>query len=106
MLVEEHGIAAQSVSPWGAAGRTFVAFVLIGALPLLPYFSAAARDGAPRVFLSSAIMTGVAFFIVGAFTSRFVAQSWIRAGLETLVVGGLAASIAYTAGVLLKGTIG
>ena len=53
-------------------------------------------------FAWSALMTAVAFSVVGALKSRFVDQSWWRSALETLVVGGLAAIIAYGAGAFLQ----
>lgn len=107
MLVEEHGITARAASPWRAAIATFIAFVVVGALPLAPYLATAVLGVAPGgAFKWSVIMTGVAFFAVGAFKSRFVPQSWSRSGLETLAIGGLAAALAYSAGVLLKGVAG
>jgi hypothetical protein len=37
--------------------------------------------------------------------SRFVDQAWWRGGLVTLGIGGLAAAIAYGAGMLLRGIV-
>jgi hypothetical protein len=34
--------------------------------------------------------------------SRFVDQSWWRSALETVVVGGVAAALAYATGALLQ----
>ena len=54
-------------------------------------------------FFWSAVLTGVAFFAVGAVKSRFVDQRWFVAGLETLLTGSIAAGLAFGAGFLLKG---
>jgi VIT1/CCC1 family predicted Fe2+/Mn2+ transporter len=82
---------------------TFVAFLVAGFIPLVVFvYQAAADIELTDPFLISSLATGVAFFAVGALKSRFVAQSWWRSGLETLVLGGAAASLAFIVGNLLS----
>ncbi len=101
MLTEEYGLPSEIRSPWIAAGSTFSAFVVCGLVPLLPYLV-----GANSSFLAACIMTGITFFLIGSFKSRWSTNSWLRSGLETLLVGGIAAGLAYGVGVLLKGVAG
>jgi VIT1/CCC1 family predicted Fe2+/Mn2+ transporter len=104
MMSEELGFASSEPSEIRAAAATFVAFITIGFLPLAIFvYDLAAPGGVADPFVWSAVMTGVAFFVVGALKSRFVEQTWWRAGLETLAVGGLAAGLAFAVGALLQG---
>ena len=100
MMTEEHGMPAVSRSPIHAALYTFVAFVACGSVPLLPYLLGLAAPEWP-----SAIMTGATFFAIGSFRSRWSPKPWWQAGSETLLIGMLAASVAYFIGYLLKGLV-
>ena len=98
MLMEEHGLPLNGPRATQAAITTFVAFVLIGFIPLAPFLF-----GVEAPFLWSCSLTGVAFFCVGAWKSRFALQHWVWSGLETLALGGGAAVLAYGVGAALKG---
>jgi VIT1/CCC1 family predicted Fe2+/Mn2+ transporter len=103
MLTEELGFAPGERSPLHAAAVTFAAFVAFGALPLLVFVAdlvPGVEPGAP--FAISAVLAAIAFFAVGTLKARFVEQSWWRAGMETLALGGAAAGIAYLVGILLQ----
>ncbi len=103
MLQEEHGVAPVRPSPVKAALATFMAFLVIGAIPLAAYIANLVNpDLVPSPFLPACLLTGIAFFAVGTLKSRFVDQHWALGGAETLGVGALAASIAYGIGVLLR----
>lgn len=82
---------------------TFLSFSLFGAIPLLPYLFSL------QVFQIeiSVGMTLLALFFVGA-ARYFVSGvgSWFRQGLEMLVVGGLAASVAFAVGFILQTAFG
>ena len=104
MLQEEHGLSLTGPDPMRAAVTTFLAFIVVGAIPLLAFAVEMISPGSVgNPFLASALLTGVAFFGVGATKARFVERNWILSGLETLAVGGSAAALAYLVGLLLKG---
>lgn len=97
MMREEHGMPAVARDPMTAALYTFFAFVVCGAVPLLPYLAGVDAPEWP-----STIMTGITFFGIGSVRSRWSPKTWWRAGLETLVIGMIAASVAYVIGSWLK----
>jgi VIT1/CCC1 family predicted Fe2+/Mn2+ transporter len=103
MMSEELGYGSADRNELRAAFTTLIAFLTIGFLPLLAFvYELAAPGDLGHAFTWSAVMTAVAFLVVGGLKSRFVDQSWWRSGLETLAVGGLAAALAYAAGAFLQ----
>lgn len=103
MMSEEHGFSATYPDEFRAALSTLVAFVAVGAIPLLTFAYDLVIGDVADPFLWAAVLTGVAFFIVGALKSPFTGRGWLWSGVETLAVGGLAAILAYVTGVLLQG---
>lgn len=104
MMTEELGYGTDSSSPTRAALATFVAFLVIGALPLAPFLLNILSEGLiDHPFLVSGIFTGVGFFAVGIAKARIVGQAWWKGGFQTLALGGSAAAVAYVVGTLLQG---
>ncbi len=96
MLVEEYGLSNVLRSPLKSAIATFVAFVLAGFVPLIPFVA-----GLPYAALLATVMTAIVFFFIGSIKSRWSTQHWFWSGLETLGIGLAAASMAYLIGDLL-----
>ncbi len=104
MMSEELGFAAGEPNEYRAALSTLAAFITIGLLPLLVYVYDLVRAGdVAQPFLWSAVLTALAFLVVGGIKARFSDQSWWRSAIETLTIGGLAAALAYGAGAMLQG---
>lgn len=101
MLVEEFGLQLEPATPIRSGLVTFVAFCLAGAIPLLPFmlFFSASTD---QLFLYSAIATCIAFFVTGVIKGYVVEHNRLLSGLETLLVGGCAAALAYAVGFWLR----
>ncbi|MGR3636241.1 MAG: VIT1/CCC1 transporter family protein [Shimia sp.] len=97
MLEGEYGLAGVDPHPQRAAMATFVAFLVAGMVPLLPFIF-----GVPDAFRWSAIMTGVTFFAIGTMKAKWSLEPWWKSGLETLAIGGVAAGIAYGVGSLFN----
>jgi len=97
MLTDEYGLPHEVRSPWIAAISTFTAFLICGLVPLLPYLI-----GMEHSFAASTILTGIVFATIGSIKSRWSTTSWWHSGLTTFLVGAIAASLAYVAGVIVK----
>lgn len=99
MVRDELGILeTQSDSPARHGLATFIAFVIAGLIPLLPYLF-----NLPKVFISSIIATAITLFLTGSLRSKVYPKPWYKTGFEMLFVGSIAAVSAYAIGVLLEG---
>ncbi len=103
MMKEELQMQGENRSPLNTAGMTFISFIVVGLVPLLAYvFDFAFDMGSSNMFLTSCLMTSLAFILIGLLKSYVTDTRKIRGVLETLLLGGLAAIIAYYVGDVLK----
>ena len=93
MMAEEYGLPPIDERPIRAAIVIFGAFVLAGMFPLLPYLI-----GLADAFSWSVGISGLTFFAIGTIKSRWSLAPWWRSGLETLLIGGVAAGLAFVVG--------
>lgn len=86
---------------------TFGAFIVAGTLPLLPYIVMLFGISVPEAqqFLLSIIATLSAMFFVGSLRTYVIGGSWWRNGLEMLLVGSVAAVVAYSLGAFIEGFV-
>jgi vacuolar iron transporter family protein len=75
---------------------TYFSFAISGFFPLIPYiFNFEHR------FESSILIVAIALFSVGVFRAHYSRKSIIQSGVETLLIGGFAAIVAYLVGFLI-----
>lgn len=106
MMQWEHELPTRPMRPGRAAAVTFGSFTLVGFVPLSVFaVSELGLVSVDRAFLWSAILTGIAFVLVGLAKGRVTDTSPWRSAVETLVVGSAAASLAFAAGTALGGLV-
>lgn len=104
MMRNEFNLTLENTNPLKGAIATFISFVAIGLIPLVGYIFKPFFDVSDtQVFVFTSFSTLMALFIVGAVKSKFTERAWVFSGLETAVIGGFAATIAYLVGYLLQG---
>ncbi len=69
-----------------------LSYIAGGFIPLSPYMLI---PNVPSALLVSVIVTLIALFLFGFFKGRFTGLSPLRGGLQTMLVGGLAAGAAF-----------
>lgn len=96
----QHG----ELSPLRSSLATFIAFVVVGMIPLIPFICALFVDmEKTSQFIWSIIATFSAFLLLGLVRGKVTKKNMALTALETLIVGGVAAAIAYGVAVALKG---
>ena len=99
MMQHEMGMASpEGTSPARDAVATFLAFILFGAIPLLPYFLLPPE---PATFRLSVGATIGALVLLGLLRWKVTTLPLARAIAETVAVGGVCAVVAYLVGVLV-----
>lgn len=93
MLAEEHGLSKTTPKPMVSAGVTFMAFISVGAIPLIPYLVSSIKM--TQQFMISAFLAGTMFFIIGMLKSLAFDKPVFLSGVRTLFTGGTAAALAY-----------
>lgn len=100
MLAEEHGLSKITKSPSVSASVTFLAFVSVGAIPLIPYIVQPLEMS--QQFTMSAFLAGTMFFLIGMLKSIALEKPAFLAGIRTLFTGGTAAAVAYFTAYFLR----
>jgi vacuolar iron transporter family protein len=95
MMEGEYGLSGVDPHPLKSAVTTFLAFLAAGIVPLFPFILKLGN-----AFSVSVALTMVTFFAIGALKSAWSLSPWWRSAGETLVIGGVAAAIAFFVGTL------
>jgi VIT1/CCC1 family predicted Fe2+/Mn2+ transporter len=99
MLEEELNLQRVAASPRRAALVTFLAFIVFGFIPLIPFvFPVPAHR---HLFLISGGLSAAAFAILGVWKGVMLHRPPLRSGLQTFLIGSIAALLAYGVGALL-----
>lgn len=98
MMKEELGMSLEERSPLKIGLVTYVSFILIGLIPLTVYVWDYIQPGGSNLFLVSSILTAIGFMIIGIFKSYLTQTKLWRGVAETILLGLVAALVAYFVG--------
>ena len=106
LLKKNNKVANKEMSPVINGFATYLSFILVGFVPLLIYtVDYVFSIGISSLFLFSSILTAVSFGGIGLLKSQVTHTSKARAVTETLLLGLIAAVIAYFIGDVLESII-
>ncbi|MCL4487678.1 MAG: VIT1/CCC1 transporter family protein [Chloroflexi bacterium] len=109
MTAEKHLLLPQKRKPPLEGLATFAGFVTAGTVPLLVYLVDMAVHSslsATTSFLIATVLSGLALLAAGAAKVFVTERSPVRSSLEMLLVGSLAAAVAFGVGALIKNLVG
>jgi len=88
---------------------TFFSFMLMGFIPLISFVLASITKNPFLIqnqFVFSVILTGISLIIIGWFKGFVVCESKIYSSIQTFLIGGTAAFLAFLTGHIIRQIIG
>ena len=98
MMKEELELSDKFENPIKSAVVIFFAFVVASLIPIIPFIFMPLNAAIPLAVAASVIF----LFCSGAIKSKFTKISWLRSGMETLIIGIVATSVVYYIGTLIS----
>jgi len=88
----------------------FCSFAIFGSFPLLgyvffPMLFPKVLETDEILFSCACVVTGIVLFVLGAAKSMFSSSHWFASGMETLLLGGACAGVAYNIGQAVDGFV-
>ena len=105
MMKDELQMMEDDKSPVYIGAVTYISFILIGLIPLIIYVVDFINPLNRNLFLIASILTGIGFMIIGLLKAYVNQTRFWKGILETLLLGGIAATVAYFVGDLLESII-
>lgn len=105
MMREELGLIEGKNSPVVSAVNTFVGFNAIGIIPLIPFivvYLTGSNIFISNAFFYSVLATASSFFLIGSIRGKVVRKPMMISGFNTLLIGGVAATVSYCIGYVLS----
>jgi VIT1/CCC1 family predicted Fe2+/Mn2+ transporter len=102
MMKNELEMIEEKRSPFLIGFATYISFITIGLIPLVIYVLDFITTIEINLFLFTCILTSIAFIFIGYLKALFTHKSLLRGIVETLLLGGIAATVAYFVGDILE----
>lgn len=102
MMKEELEMIKEQKAPLKIALVTYLSFLLVGIVPLSVYVGDYLFDIRCNLFFYSCLFTSLAFILIGFLKSHVTQTSRWKGIAETLMLGAIAAAVAYLVGDVLE----
>lgn len=107
IMKEEHAMAEEPQGAVGIGFTTFLAFIVVGLVPLLAYLADYIFElDLQSPFLITSILAAIAFAGIGYMKSKVAHAPVFSSVAETLVLGVIAAGASYGIGYWLESIVG
>ena len=105
MMKEEHNMIKEDRNPRLIGLTTYISFLTIGLIPLLVYLIDYIRGIEGNLFFWSAVFTGIGFLSIGFLKAKVTQSGYLKSIAETLLLGAIAAFVAYYVGDFIESLI-